>query len=70
MMEKTNFSYIKDIKNFLKHYIIPIKEVNENLIKGKRNEDILLIMEIIAQDYTNFFHMENIRRISSYINKF
>jgi hypothetical protein len=66
MKEESNL-YIKIIKNFLNYNIIPIKEVNENLTKGENNEDFLLIIEIISQDYTNFFHFANIERILKYI---
>ena len=47
-----------------------MKEVNDNLIKEENIEDILLIVTINAQDYTNYFHLENIERISKYLNKF
>ena len=47
-----------------------MKEVNDNLIKEENIEDILLIVTINAQDYTNYFHLENIERISKYLNEF
>ena len=77
MKEKLNSDFIKSIKDFLNNNIIPIKEINENSINEdfisfekviKNNEDILLIIEIISQDYTNFFHLQNIKRILRYIN--
>ena len=67
MKEESNL-YIKIIKHFLNYNIIPIKEVNENLTKGENNEDFLLIIEIISQDYINYFHLKNIMRILKYIH--
>ena len=67
-MKKESISNIIIIKNFLNNNIIPIKEVNENLTKEENNEDIFLIIEIISQDYINYFHLENIRRILKYID--
>ena len=64
--EKSNFC-LTIIKKFLDRYIIPMKEINENSIKEENNEDILLIIEIISQDYINFFHLENILKIIKYI---
>ena len=70
MKEKSDSFYIKKIKIFLKHNIIPMKDVKENSNNGQNNEDILLIIEIISQDYMNFFHFENIMRILKYIDLF
>ena len=70
-MKKESIIYLIIIKNFLNNNIIPIKEVNENLTKEENNEDnedIFLIIEIISQDYINYFHLENIRRILKYID--
>ena len=78
-MEKESNTYLLKIKAFLNNNIIPIKGVNENSIKEcyfpfdeikKNNEDILLIIEIISQEYINFCHLENIEKILRYINKF
>ena len=62
MKEESYSKYIEKMKNFLNHNIIPIKEVNVNSIKEENSEDILLIIEIISQDYFNFFHFENIKK--------
>ena len=67
-MKEESISNIKIIKKFLNNNIIPIKDVNENLTKEENNEDIFLIIEIISQDYINYFHLENIRRILKYID--
>ena len=70
MKEKSNSFYIKIIKFFLINNIIQLKGDDENSINEENNLDILLIIEIISQDYTNFFHLENIVRILRYINFF
>ena len=71
-------SDILAIKVFLNNHIIPLKDVNENSIKEgsisfeeikENNKDILLIIEIISQDYINFFHLLNIEKILFYIWK-
>ena len=67
-MKEESISNIKIIKNFVNNNIIPIKEVNENLTKKENDEDIFLIIEIISQDYINYFHLENIRKILEYID--
>ena len=67
-MKEESISNIKIIKKFLNNNIIPIKDVNENLTKEENNEDIFLIIEIISQDYINYFHLENIRRFLKYID--
>ena len=56
MKERSNF-LLEIIKSFLERNIIPIKEINENSIKEENNEDILLIIEIISQDYISYFHL-------------
>ena len=58
---------IKIIKKFLSQNIIPLKIYNEHtIIEEENDKDILLIVEIISQDYTNFFHLENLERILRY----
>ena len=66
MKEKSN-SYLSTIKKLLSNNIIPLKEYNENSIKEENDEVFLLIIEIISQDYTNFFHLKNIKNILGYI---
>ena len=74
-MKESDSNIIKKIKNFLNTNIIPLKEVSENSLKGyfvsfekeENDEDILLIIGIISKDYNNYFHYENIKRISEYI---
>ena len=70
LKKESNSYYIRYIKDFLNNNIIPIKENDENNIQEENNEDILLIVEIISQDYINFFHFENIEAIFRYIKSF
>ena len=53
---------LKIIKKFLSINIISLKEGDKNIIKEENNEDFLLIVGIISQDYINFFHLSNIER--------
>ena len=43
-----------------------MNNVNDNDIMKEKNEDILLIIKIISIDYNNYFHYQNIERISKY----
>ena len=70
---KSKNSILK-IKRILGTHIIPIleeeninKEKNLDIIKNhKDNNDILLIYDIIASNYNNYFHYKNIENILIY----
>ena len=56
-----NSKNIKMIKDFLNNSIIPMKETDKNSIQNKNNEDILLIIEVISQDFL-FFSLRKYRK--------
>ena len=67
-------NYVLKIRRILSAHIIPIleeeninNEKNLDLIKEhKDNNDILLIYDIIASNYNNYFHYKNIENILIY----
>ena len=73
---KENSFNFEEIKNLLGTIVIPFKkninDLNEeelfnNIKKEEKNDDFLLIIEIIWADYINYFHFKNIERILKYI---
>ena len=66
---KENEKMIIDINEYIDKYIINYdieNSIKEGFSLGKnykKNEDILLIYQIISKDYINYFHYINIEKI-------